>query len=818
MLPQCESLTAQVESLLQLLHQEPTLRQIDTTAVRTSLQKVIAPKFEIVFAGAFSAGKSMLINALLERELLYSAEGHATGTECYIEYAPADKERVVLTFMSEMEIREQVDAFCEQLGLPKHPNINLQEVLDLLRQGCEAIIETEGGEAKSERAKQAKSLWFLLEGFEANRDRVLTKDNNSVSMEDFNFSNLQEAADYARRGKNSAVLKKIEYYCHHPLLKDGNAIIDTPGIDAPVRKDALVAYNKVENPDTSAVVCVFKTATTGELTSEETELLERMQKSPGIRDRVFYVFNRIDATWYAPQLDHLLEKVISSQFRDTTRIYKTSGLLGFHGSQIKNTSAGDRFGLDSIFAKSAKGLNGQEETPQFVFAFNNYCSNSGKLAATQFDTIVKGKETPNENYVRLLNEWGIPLLDKLIQDSGIEEFRSAIIRYLTEEKRPQLFAALADDLQDLCINLKKHYQAMQRELDSQPREIDQMKERELQYLSQELNEIGNAFREHIKSEITEVIGGTNIPFEEEFQKLKARMVSRLDELLKTFSISTAHNRAVVSHRRNTVVPLLAILAEAFYYLSNELEDVLVAASEEVVANFFQRLLERVRKADYYRQIYRLLGNDGGIEQQLKELQVQVVHALVNEAQTECDRYVRERPDFYTEGTSAIWQLRQTLQQTCRSYDYESMKEAEPAIRQLLKLDFDPKISHTVNRTFRATINTTLNKHLTPRAEKQAAEILQLYDRARTYLGQTLDKEAEEKIKQNLRRQSEVESKIQTYSKAVESINSCLEAMQLDHHHQLPTIGKSDFNLILPIPEVVGISNGIVDVVATISEA
>ena len=41
----------------------------------------------------------MLINALLERELLYSAEGHATGTECYIEYAEPEAEKVVLTFL-----------------------------------------------------------------------------------------------------------------------------------------------------------------------------------------------------------------------------------------------------------------------------------------------------------------------------------------------------------------------------------------------------------------------------------------------------------------------------------------------------------------------------------------------------------------------------------------------------------------------------------------------------------------------------------------------------------------------------------------------
>ena len=84
-LPQCQNLQAQVDSVLSLLQQEHTLRaQVDTSAVRSSLKKAIAPTFEIVFAGAFSAGKSMLINALLGRVLLYSAEGHATGTECQI--------------------------------------------------------------------------------------------------------------------------------------------------------------------------------------------------------------------------------------------------------------------------------------------------------------------------------------------------------------------------------------------------------------------------------------------------------------------------------------------------------------------------------------------------------------------------------------------------------------------------------------------------------------------------------------------------------------------------------------------------------------
>ncbi len=53
---------------------------------------------------------------------------------------------------------------------------------------------------------------------------------------------------------NSAVLKPLEYYFHHPLLEDGNVIIDTPGIDAAVDKDAQVTYDKYEPLETDEVI------------------------------------------------------------------------------------------------------------------------------------------------------------------------------------------------------------------------------------------------------------------------------------------------------------------------------------------------------------------------------------------------------------------------------------------------------------------------------------------------------------------------------------------------------------------------------------
>ncbi len=793
---QYKNLKEQVESILQLSQQEPTLRSQDITSVQTSLSKAISPKFEIVFAGAFSAGKSMLINALLERELLYSAEGHATGTECKIEYAEVDKERVVLTFLSEAEIREQAVYLCQQLGFDTVANINQADVIKSLHLGSEAIIQHEGGENKSERAKQAKALMLLLEGYIANRDRINTVKNATYSMEQFNFSNLKEAAGYARRGSNSAVLQRIEYYCNHPLLQDGNVIVDTPGIDAPVEKDAQLTYAKIQHPDTSAVVCVLKPAAAGDMTKEETELLELMRENGGVRDRVFYIFNRIDETWYNTQLRQRLDDLISGQFRNTSKVYKTSGLLGFYGSQIKQTSIQDRFGLDSVFAESIKGLDGKEETPQFVYAFNNYCVNSGKLSSTKFRVSVNGFETPNQNYVRILEDSGNELIEQLIEDSGIEEFRRAITRYLTEEKRPQLFKNLADDLEDVCIKLKKHYQIVQRDLDSQPQEIETMKAQELQRLNQQLQQIGREFSEHITQEVNQIINTSCDAFEADFKQLQSRMIRRLDELLDTFSVAESYRRATISHPRNATAPLIAILVEAFYYLANQLEDILVDSSQQVVGNYFQRLIEKIRKSEYYRQLYRLLDHDGGIEQEIRILEKLVTQALVSAASVECDRYVRESPRFYDEGTFSIYQFRQTLLQTSQGYDAESIVEAEPAIRQLLKLDFEPKVSHTIRKSFRQTINQILKTQLLPMADQQADEILQQYPQARAYLEKTLQQEAEEKIATNRRLLNAVEENIEVYNSAASNINSCLQEMQLSDH-LLPVIGDADLIYVTP---------------------
>ena len=269
------------------------------------------------------------------------------------------------------------------------------------------------------------------------------------------------------------------------------------------------------------------------------------------------------------------------------------------------------------------------------------------------------------------------------------------------------------------------------------------------------------------------------------------MVTHLDELLKNFSVHKAYSDAVKSHPRNSSAPFIAVLAEALYFISNNLEDTLCAELINLIDSFFQRLLNRIREKDYYREISSRLGKDAGIETHLKEVKEDLLKVLIASAKNECDTYVQGNPRFFSEGTATIYQFRETLQLTAQTYDAEGIVGAEPAIRQLLKLDVEPKVFNTVRKTFRQKINNTIKTHLLPMADKQLDMILQQCDVARSYLQQTLEKEAEEKIARNSRLQETVKGKIDAYNEAISAINECLKAMQL---YQLPLITQEEFSV------------------------
>lgn len=782
--PLWDSLPHFVETILNLLSQEANLKgSYDKTAIYTVLKKALSPRFEIVFAGTFSAGKSMLINALLGQNLLFSDIGHATGTECYIEYAESGQEQVILTFLSFAEIQKNVNELCEDLKLRK-VDIHQTTYLELLWQSCDRIIKEEGGPKNTERAKTAYGLKQLLKGMEENRKYLHPQENGTYRMEQLGLS-FKDATYYVRRGSNSAILKRIQYYCHHPLLKDGNVLVDLPGIDAPIKRDAELTYRKVEDIETSAVVCVRKADLEGETRQEEDKLTQTMRENLGIRDRVFFVFNRIDKVWRDHQLKNKLEELISSDFQETPRgVYFTSALLGFFASQLKQTNEEERWGLDSIFAPSIKGVAHPEETPPFVLAFNDYCF-SGKLSPSKFRISRDNMESENETYLRILNLYQQDLINQLIQDSGIEEFREAMMTYLTQNKRHELFKNLADDLRKVCGTLHTLYLKEYGYLISQPLNVEEIQAQELNDLPQKLHGIAQELKTQIENEINEVVVDNCPNFQADFNRLQMRMDSSLKDCLEKFSVLEAYRRTTRYHQRNSIAPLVAILGESFYYLANQLEDVLVKETQVLIQDFFTRLRERVRQTNYYKNFSELLPEETYILPAIDELEKRVRQGIEDLARAECEHYVLESPALYSERDLWLSQFRETLQKAALSLDVTRMKEAEPAIRKLLELDFSPKVIRTTQQSLRPKIVKTLQSHLLMMAENLSILIPNLQDTTRLYLQGTSGKNAQEKLIKNYQAKIKIEEKIKKYNEAITGINLCLESMT--GIHLLPVI-------------------------------
>ena len=745
------TLENQVNRLLNLISQADIV--VDTAAVKRSLHKATSPRFEIVFAGTFSAGKSTLINTLLERKLLFASEGVATGTVCYVEYAQnKDDEKAVLYFFSKTEIQQQVSELCGKLGLPDSVKLDEPDSIQNLRHKAENKLKEAKDNKDLKQEEKAKLLLQLLDGFVANKDKI----QSNLPIEHIT---LEEAKHHVKF-ENAAVFKQIKYYCHNSLLENGIVIVDTPGIDAPLSTHTQITYDKITHPDTSAVVCVLKAAKNGGLTGEEIDLIEHIRKCPEVGDRIFYVFNHIDATWYNKELRDKLEDVINSEFHKELkqgRIYKTSAMLGFYGSlRLKKSEF--------------------QVPDEFKIEFNRYFFQKVSRVYFPITSAIAAADTEPEKFQAILDDHGDNLLNKLIQESGVEGFKEKLNYYLMHERKPQLFQALAEDLQPICNELIKHYLNLRNELESQPVDVDTIKKDALDKLGLELHLIGKAFSEHIREQLNEAFAtNNNNRLERDYRQIQKNMLNELDRLIANFSVEETHQLALRSHEENVVVPVMAILSEAFYYLTNGLKKVLTKSSQQLMNNFFDQLTHNVSGAEYYKRLKDLLGNDAGIHQYLdKYLREKVIHAITNEAGTECEPYIRETALFYAEGTVPHFQLRQTLYQACQSTDFQGMLTAEPAVRQLLEIDFKQKVHHTIMHRFRTTINATINDHLLPGADYLVGVIIAQFESARTQLEHNIEKDAERQIQEIQQQKDKVEANIGTYNQAVDSVNQDLQ--------------------------------------------
>ena len=189
-------------------------------AATKARQKARELEFNVAVTGVINAGKSTLLNALLDKKILGASNVPETVNLTVLKYAPEPFARV--NFWSEAELKE--------LGIAQDQD--------------DEIAEIYGGAGVKFESETAKNLNVK---FDTDGDELAAKFKSSSADQ---ICSNQPASKTVKTGeiklytsadsKYAKFVKSVELYENLELLKDNVRIIDTPGID-----DAVAAREEL---------------------------------------------------------------------------------------------------------------------------------------------------------------------------------------------------------------------------------------------------------------------------------------------------------------------------------------------------------------------------------------------------------------------------------------------------------------------------------------------------------------------------------------------------------------------------------------------
>jgi GTPase SAR1 family protein len=244
------------------------------------------PVFKIAMVGGFSGGKSTLVNELLGRELLAESVNPETANVTAIRRVPASQpEKVVLNYLTDEEIKQCLNSFCDTLGLD--PSLERTRLLAAARQ-AQTKVADELTKGAHERRKQLEDLISFLSSCIQNSSLIGLQEEHSFSCD------LVKAWSTKNSGKTSeqlSLIREIELRIHSDVLTDHSVLIDLPGTDSTRPRDRRIAEDYLQTVDAVIVTSLFKRP----LSEADTDIigLLRNQKAK-IQDKLFFTLAQFD--------------------------------------------------------------------------------------------------------------------------------------------------------------------------------------------------------------------------------------------------------------------------------------------------------------------------------------------------------------------------------------------------------------------------------------------------------------------------------------------------------------------------------------------
>lgn len=296
-------------------------------------------EFMVAMTGAFSSGKSTLLNLLLDQdELLPSSVIPLTAVCTVIRYG--DERRVRVRYVTKEEALERIP-MC--LGRPLLKPLDRIEQLPEVADHPELYIDGEAAQASLKRfAEVIRRYEAIVErplSF-AERDPFIAgggrlADSTETSGFRYFRPTPKEEAEYLAQGGDPnqwvtrewlALVRDVTLWIPSPLLANNMVFLDLPGLNCKedYHRRAIQEYCNMAD-------CVLVTAFQPGNQADEDVLRNFKRLSSNYHDKIFFAFNKVDQFATEPSelvraVDYLARDTIGTDFPQE-RFFLTSGQL-----------------------------------------------------------------------------------------------------------------------------------------------------------------------------------------------------------------------------------------------------------------------------------------------------------------------------------------------------------------------------------------------------------------------------------------------------------------------------------------------------------
>lgn len=280
------------------------------------------PRKWVAVFGAFSAGKSSLLNALLEDDLLAVSPHPTTATITQIESAAGDREMVSVSAKTAEQMWEDVLRAMSHLHLEA---VNLEAAIQI----AQRLRSTD---FPSGARRHVGFLKAVAAGYGDMRARIGTA--WTCSLAELEALTANEAI--------ACYVQRVEVQHQAAVLDDGLVLVDTPGVDSIHRRHTDVAFEFMRKAD-AVLFVMYYTHAFARADKAFLSQLAQVQDIAGV-NKLFVVINAVDLASDKQEQQAVVDRV-EKELRGLgiahPRIYEVSSQLAFAAAGLQQGAPSD---------------------------------------------------------------------------------------------------------------------------------------------------------------------------------------------------------------------------------------------------------------------------------------------------------------------------------------------------------------------------------------------------------------------------------------------------------------------------------------------